>query len=106
MKYQPSIVTAYFRSQCLPEPVFEFQHIPGRKFRLDIAWPEKRVGIEVQGGIWIRGKHGRGSGIVKDMSKRNLQLLNGWRVLEVQPRELCMIETVEMVRKLLDANNF
>lgn len=102
MHYKPAIVSAYFVESGLPAPVFEHQHIPGRKFRIDVAWPDHKVGIEVQGGVWIRGKHGRGSGVVKDMAKRNLQLLHGWRVIEVQPGELCMQETVSMVKRLID----
>lgn len=101
MHYKPSIVSAYFVECGLPKPVFEHQHIPGRKFRLDVAWPEHKVGIEVQGGVWTRGKHGRGSGIVKDVEKRNLQLIHGWSVIEVQPSELCMQETVEMVKAVI-----
>ncbi len=101
MNYKPEIVSAYFAECGLPKPQFEIRHIPDRRFRLDIGWPEKRIGIEVQGGIWIRGKHGRGSGVKKDMEKRNLQILNGWRVLEVEPKDLCTVDTIEMVSLLL-----
>ena len=105
MKYNPSIVSAYFKAEGLPAPVFEHQYIPGRKFRLDIAWPACRVGIEVQGGIWIKGAHSTGSGILRDMEKRNAGILAGWRVIEVTPGQLCMRETVDAVRKLIAEKN-
>jgi hypothetical protein len=98
--YNPEIVSKYFEEFGIPRPRFEFSHIPSRRFRLDIAWPSQRIGIEVQGGIWIQGKHGRGSGIRKDMDKRNLQIIGGWRVLEVEPRELCSQKTVDFVKAL------
>lgn len=100
--YNPKVVTAYFKDCGLPEPLYEIRHIPKRKFRLDIGWPHTKVGIEVQGGLWISGKHARGSGVKKDMEKRNLQLLNGWKVLEVEPKDLCIQETVAMVLTLME----
>jgi hypothetical protein len=36
----------------------------------------------VQGGVWTRGKHGRGSGIVKDYDKLNTAQSLGWRVYQ------------------------
>ncbi len=101
MKYQQAVVESYFLECGLPKPQFELQHIPGRKFRLDIAFPNK-VGVEIQGGLWIAGKHARGSGVKKDMEKRNLQIMNGWRVIEVEPKDLCTIETVMMIRALIN----
>lgn len=103
MKYNPAIVAAFCRECGLPAPVFEYAHIPGRRFRLDLAWPEHKVGIEVQGGVWIRGAHSGGKGQLRDMEKRNLSTLAGWRVLEVVPKKLCLTETMEMVRELIDA---
>lgn len=99
--YNPQIVTAYFKDCGLSSPQFEITHIPGRRFRLDVGWVRDKIGIEIQGGLWISGKHARGSGVKKDMEKRNLQLLNGWRVFEVEPKDLCTQETVAMVLALM-----
>lgn len=100
VSYNQQIVTAYFCEFGIPAPIFEFVHIPSRRFRLDLCWPDKKIGIEVQGGIWVQGKHGRGSGIRKDMDKRNLQILSGWRVFEVEPRELLSQKTIDMVKAI------
>lgn len=54
----------------------------GRKWRFDFAWPDERVAVEIQGGVWTRGKHGRGAGIVKDYEKGNAACVLGWRVLK------------------------
>jgi very-short-patch-repair endonuclease len=62
----------------MPEP--EYYIIPKRRFRWDGAWPEQKVAIEIQGGTWSGGSHGRGSGIRRDCEKNNLAVAAGWRV--------------------------
>lgn len=101
MHYKPDIVTAYFVECGLPAPVYEYRHIPGRKYRLDVAFPAHKVGVEVQGGLWIKAAHSTGAGIKRDMEKRNLGILNGWRVLEVEPKDLCSQEIVQALKQLL-----
>ena len=100
-KYKPEIIKAYFKEIGLPEPVFEFVYIPNRKFRLDIAFPEWRVGLEVQGGLFIKAAHSTGAGIRRDMEKRNLGILEGWSVLECEPENVCMAETAWMIKMAL-----
>jgi hypothetical protein len=99
--YNPKMVSAYFVDCGLPKPQFEIRHIPDRKFRLDVGWPDKKIGIEIQGGIWVGLGHARRTNIRRDMTKNNLQILNGWKVLEVEPRELLTKETVEMIKAII-----
>ena len=73
----------------IPAPVCELAHIPGRRFRLDFAWPDYKIGLEVQGGIWTRGRHSRGPGQKTDMEKNNLGILQGWRVFQCVPGREC-----------------
>lgn len=64
-------------------PVREYRPLQTRRWRLDFAWPELRLGIEVQGGIRARGPSGhKGSGHVRDMEKINALQLAGWIVLQ------------------------
>ena len=72
-----------------------------RQWRADYAWPDARVALEVEGGVWSRGKHGRGSGIVKDMEKGNGYAVRGWRVLRVTPTQLADPETADLVKRAL-----
>lgn len=103
MTYKPEIVIAYYLGQGLPRPDFEWVFCNTRKFRFDIAWPDPRIklAIEVQGGVWSRGAHGRGAGIVRDYEKHNLAVTMGWRILYVLPREVCMLETVQLVKRCM-----
>ena len=104
MRYNPNIVLAYFSACGLPPCVTEHKFHPTRKWRFDFAWvdSDSKVALEVDGGVWTRGAHGRGSGIVRDIEKGNAAVMLGWRVLRVQPRDLCMAETVEMIRTAIE----
>jgi very-short-patch-repair endonuclease len=61
--------------------VREFRAIPGRKFRFDFCFREERLLIEINGGTYNGGAHGRGCGINRDYEKNNLAQIGGWRVL-------------------------
>ncbi|MDK9702433.1 MAG: endonuclease domain-containing protein [Sulfuritalea sp.] len=52
--------------------------VPGRKFRLDIALPDRRLAIEVDGWEW-HGKH-KGD-FERDRQRQNLLTIHGWRIL-------------------------
>ena len=106
-EWQVKIDERTFRSWCaiqgFPRPEPEYRILSDRKFRWDWAWPDKRVALEIQGGVWVHGKHGRGSGIVKDHEKMNLAVVAGWRVLQVQPKNLMTTQTAQWIRALLEA---
>ena len=68
------------RAECLnPETQYKFH--PSRKWKFDFAWPAIKLAVEVEGGIWINGRHSRASGMQKDMEKYNAAVKLGWRVL-------------------------
>ena len=102
MRYNQQVVIAYFCECGLPPCVAEHRFHPTRGWRFDFAWVDFAVALEVDGGVWTRGAHGRGSGIVRDIEKGNAAVMLGWRVLRVQPRDLCMAETVEMIRTAIE----
>lgn len=101
MKYQPDIVLKWFAQHKL-FPVPEHKFHSSRKWRFDFAFLESKVALEVDGGTWIQGRHSRGSGIAGDMAKFNAAALLGWRILRVTPQELCMQETVNMVKEAIN----
>lgn len=85
----------------LPRPLAEHRFHPTRQWRWDYAWPDHRVALEQQGGVWSRGRHGRGSGIVKDMAKFSAGACLGWRLLLVEPRDLPTRDTMALIREAL-----
>lgn len=73
-----------------------------RQWRFDFAWLDKMIALEVEGGVWISGRHNRGSGFVKDMEKYNTACLLGWRIIRCTPKELYNGEVVEKwLKKIL-----
>jgi hypothetical protein len=61
----------------------EFKAIPKRRFRLDFAHPDTKIGIEIQGQLWHKGRHNSGTGLLSSYEKHNLHLANGWLVFQL-----------------------
>lgn len=70
------------RQAMLPEPEREYRFATPRRYRLDFAWPDRKLGVELEGGIFRSGPQGHSSigGIKRDMAKHNLAVSLGWRV--------------------------
>lgn len=89
----------------IPEPVYELKYHPTRKWRWDLCWPDKLVALEVNGGIFIRGRHSRGAALLKEWEKLNTAASLGWRVLFCQPADLCTNDMAEVIIKTLNHEN-
>lgn len=76
------------RAAKLPEPEREAVLIAGRRFRWDFAWRAHKVCAEVQGGIWGKGAHSSGLGLLRDYEKANLAALAGYRQLFFAPSQI------------------
>jgi hypothetical protein len=115
--YNPKIVTAFFAEHGIPEPEYEYQFAAdiGRKWRFDLAiidWSMRdgkkmepitsgSVAIEVQGGIFQAGRHNRGAAMLQEWEKLNEAAARGWRIIFVQPSELCMMNTATLIQRAL-----
>jgi len=81
-----------FLAQCekhgIPTPHYEYLFHPVRKWRFDYAWPDKKVYLEIQGGLYNGGAHARPWGIRRDMAKSSAASGLGWRPQYCMPREL------------------
>lgn len=62
-----------------PKPEHRFH--PVRKWRMDFAWVSRKIAVELEGGIWVRGAHSRGAHFNSDSEKYNEATIMGWRVL-------------------------
>lgn len=85
----------------IPSPEREYRFHHTRRWRFDFAWPSERVAVEIEGGIWAKGRHSRGSGMVADMDKYNEAARLGWRVLRFTDKHL--VRHNEVFDQLLDA---
>src|SRR5260363_10974 len=64
-----------------PEPHREYRFDAMRRWKFDCAWPNWKIAVECEGGIWTQGRHTRALGFEADGSKYNAATVQGWRVL-------------------------
>ncbi|TOA43715.1 hypothetical protein CGK26_23080 [Vibrio parahaemolyticus] len=67
----------------LPPYQTEVLFHPTRKWRMDYAWPDLKIALEVHGGTHSNGRHTRGVGFANDREKMNEAQLLGWIVIEI-----------------------
>lgn len=72
----------------MPAPATEYMFHPERKWRFDFAFIKEKIAVEIEGGIYVSGRHTRGAGYEKDMEKYNAATLLGWRVLRYTPKHV------------------
>lgn len=60
----------------------EYRFQATRLWRLDLYCDSHRLGIELHGGIWVKGRHVQGIGFTQDRVKMNAAVEAGIRVLE------------------------
>lgn len=73
----------------------------GRNWRVDFAWPDRRLIVEVEGGVYTGGRHTRPSGFVKDIEKYNALTEAGWKVLRFSRREVKSGEALNVIERVL-----
>ena len=79
----------------------EYRFHPERRWRFDFAIPEKKIGIEIEGGSWNQGRHNRGAGFEADIVKYNTATLMGWRVLRFTTGMVTSGRAIDDTRALL-----
>lgn len=98
----------------VPLPEYKFAADRGRKFAFDWAWPQSLLALEVDGGLFGRGKKCHACGrrrvgahssirqLLLDRDKTNLAACMGWRVLRVQPKDVRSGKVLELIREALN----
>lgn len=85
-----------------PMPETEYRFHPTRRWRFDFAWPDDKVAVEIEGGVWTRGRHTRPTGYMGDLEKYNEAVKLGWKVLRYTPSMLSsnVIDDITRASKL------
>ena len=86
----------------LPEPVREHVFAKPRRWRFDFAWPSFKLAVEVEGAIFVGGRHNRALGMMADMEKYNAAALLGWKVLRVAGPHVKSGEALEWIEVALE----
>ncbi len=97
------IFTIICKTDLCVECVKEYMFHPVRKWRFDYAIPEHKVALEVEGGIWTKGRHTRPQGFLGDIEKYNAGTLLGWRIFRVTPDELYSNKTFNLLKDAISA---
>jgi len=99
--YDKDVVRSVLTQLGVDAPVFEHKFHPVRRWRFDLAWPEHKLALEVQGGIFTNGRHTRGAALLKEWEKLNTAAEMGWRIVFCQPSDLMKTETIEMLKRCM-----
>ena len=83
------------------EREYRFHH--ERRWRADFAHMEARVLIEIEGGLWVNGRHNRAAGFNADLEKNLEASLAGWRVFRLGPDQITMENVERLARFVLTA---
>ena len=73
----------------LPPAHRQFKFHPTRRWALDFAWPERKIGCEIHGGLFIpkgAGAHNRGASMEDDFEKTNEATRLGWSIFTFGPK--------------------
>lgn len=86
----------------LPGGVAEHRFAPPRRWRFDLCWPSAMLALEVNGGLWVRGRHSRAKGQESDYEKHAHATLLGWRVIWASTRQVESGEAWEWVKRAMN----
>lgn len=81
-----------------PELTPEARFHPVRRWRFDFAHEPTKIAVEINGGVWVNGRHVRGGGYLRDREKINAATALGWRVFELGTGQV----TVDNVQAIVD----
>jgi len=89
----------------LPIPISEYKFHKSRKWRLDFVWLDEKFVVEVEGGIYKKGRHTRPIGFKNDCEKYNEAELAGFHVLRVTSDHIKNGKAIEWIERALQKNN-
>lgn len=95
-------VISLLKTAGIPIPKVEYRFDKTRKWKFDFAYPDCKFAIEIEGGLWIQGRHNRAPGMIKDMEKYNEAAMQGWLVFRYTPQQLMYL--VYDMKKLFKGN--
>lgn len=87
-KARERLILAYALARGLPVPEFEYPFAaPDRQWRFDMLF-EGWLAVEVQGGLFIQGRHSRGPRLLGEHEKLNEAVIRGYAVVFCTPQDV------------------
>jgi very-short-patch-repair endonuclease len=88
----------------LPEPETEVRFLEGRRFAFDLAWRDRKLAAECEGGTYSGGRHTRPAGYERDCEKYSLAAIAGWRVLRFTGRMIGDGRAIDLIERAMKEN--
>ena len=104
---ETGFATLWARTRGLKEhpPTLEYKFHPERRWKIDVAWPDLKIAVELEGGIFTKGGHTRGRGYSRNCEKYNALAMLNWTLLryttiDLDERPVQMIEEISALIKM------
>jgi hypothetical protein len=98
----PNTFALLCRIAGLPDPVPEYRFDLSRRWKVDWAFVDVKIAVEVEGGAWKMGRHNRPASFLKEMEKYNRLAVLGWRLIRLTPQQFASGEAVALVAAALE----
>lgn len=85
----------------VPPALREHRFAAPRRWRFDFAWRESMLAVEVQGGLWIYGRHQRPEALLAEHEKLAAAAALGWRVMFVSAETIGSGAAVRWIERAL-----
>jgi len=79
----------------------EFKFHPDRKWKADFHLIDKKILVEVEGGIWTGGRHTRGKGYLGDLEKYNAATMMGFQVIRFSTDQVKSGHAIQQIEKMV-----
>ncbi|OTG85551.1 hypothetical protein B9T31_12230 [Acinetobacter sp. ANC 4558] len=79
----------------------EFKFHSTRQWRADFHLVDKKILVEVEGGIWSNGRHTRGKGYLGDMEKYNAAVMLGYQVIRFSTEQVKSGLAIQQIEKMV-----
>jgi len=79
----------------------EFYFHPERKWRADFHLIDKKILVEVEGGIWSGGRHTRGKGYLRDLEKYNAATMMGFQVIRFSTDQVKSGHAIQQIETMV-----
>jgi hypothetical protein len=60
------------------------------------------LAVEIEGGVWVRGRHSRGAGLTADCVKYNEAAILGWTVIRCTSAQVDSGEALDWISRIID----
>jgi very-short-patch-repair endonuclease len=106
-KYEAALWQALSAAGIRSRASRQYQCVPDRNYRFDIAFPHEKIACEINGGLFMKTAEGDARGhanprsIIRDYEKANAAVVAGWRVLTFAPKHVESGEALVTILKAL-----